>query len=403
MARYTQRTTSGWFTRLKGSFAGMLTGLAMILGAIWMLFWNEGRAVRQYQALDEGQSSVMSISAASLPGNAQGQLVHLNGRVESATPLEDDRFGVRSDGLRLKREVEMYQWVEIEDSEYRTETGGRRVKTVTYDYRREWRRSLINSGEFRHASSHQNPATMPLSSVTRTVPSATLGALTLGPELIEEIDALEPLPVEEISASIPGLGPPQVLGDILYYGNSASPQIGDLRIRFYHTPEQDVTLVGKLSGNRLTEFPTSSGNTLLMLREGLLSAEEVFGKAREDNNTLTWGIRFAGFMLMMFGFRMILKPLRILTDVVPLLGRIAGLAINLGAGLMAVAMAALTIGISWLLFRPLLAVGLLLVGAGALYMLQKLGVIREESDQPPEPAFSDSSRHGPPPPPPPPA
>ncbi len=402
MARYTQRSSTGWVARLKGSFSGMLTGLAMILGAVWLLFWNEGRAVRQYEALNEGQSSVMAISAVQLPSNAQGKLVHLSGRVVSAAPLVDMQFEVRSDGLRLRRVVEMYQWVEIEDSDYRTESGGRRVKTVTYDYEREWRKSLINSGEFRHSDSHQNPTTMPLNGKTHTVASATMGSLTIGPDLLEEIDSQQPLRVNQTSVNIPGLGEPQVYGDYLYYGNLDSPDVGDLRIRFYETPEQNITLIGKLSGTQLTEFPTQSGNTLLMLREGLLDPEEVFGKAHDDNNTLTWGLRITGFMLMMFGFRMTLKPLRILADVVPIVGRIAGLAINLGAGLLAIAVAALTIGISWLLLRPLLAVGLLLVGAGALFMLQKLGVIRDQPEQSPEPEHGGNHRSKPPPPPPPP-
>jgi len=41
-----------------------------------------------------------------------GRLVHVVGEAQPTAPVEDAQFGVSINALKLKRRVEMYQWVE---------------------------------------------------------------------------------------------------------------------------------------------------------------------------------------------------------------------------------------------------------------------------------------------------
>ena len=51
--------STGWVSRLVGSIKGVLVGLVFFAGAFPLLFWNEGRAVRRAQDLEEGRGAVV--------------------------------------------------------------------------------------------------------------------------------------------------------------------------------------------------------------------------------------------------------------------------------------------------------------------------------------------------------
>ena len=57
---YTETTRKSWFQRLQEAIVGVLVGVALGLGSIVGLFWNEGRAVTTSRSLSEGAASVVS-------------------------------------------------------------------------------------------------------------------------------------------------------------------------------------------------------------------------------------------------------------------------------------------------------------------------------------------------------
>jgi hypothetical protein len=68
---------------------------------------------------------------------------------------------------------------------------------------------------------------------------------------------------------------------------------------------------------------------------------------------------------MFFGLSMILKPLSVLADVLPILGDIVEMGMGIVAGLVALVCSLVTIAIAWLFYRPILG-GILLAVAGFL-------------------------------------
>jgi hypothetical protein len=66
---------------------------------------------------------------------------------------------------------------------------------------------------------------------------------------------------------------------------------------------------------------------------------------------------------MMLGFAAVMNPIRVLADVVPVLGGIAGAGLALLALMLTCILAPLVIAVGWLFYRPEVAIAVLVGGA----------------------------------------
>lgn len=383
--RYTEVTRTSWFSRLGGAFKGILTGIILFLVAFPLLFWNEGRAVATYQALLEGAGIVRSVEVDRVNPANEGALIHIRGQATTTETLTDPTFGVSVNALRLARKVEMFQWQEQSETRTTINVGGSETRETVYTYTQGWSEQRIDSSRFNQPQ-YQNPPSMPYSSQRFTAQQATLGAFSLSSGTVERISGFAPLP----SDAVPDV-PETLIGRAVqtehgyYIGfNPHSPQIGDVRISFEQVQPTLISLIARQSGHSFEAYRTSNNRELFMLYTGSRSAEQMFEQAQADNVTLTWLLRALGLFLMMTGIGMILKPISVLLDVLPFLGRISRGMMSLVGLLIALPLTLVTIAIAWLFYRPLLAVVLLTaavaVGFAAVALLRRL---RKRSDDAP--------------------
>lgn len=383
---FTEVTTESWFSRIGKALVGVLIGLLLLAVGVVLLFWNEGRAVTRAKALKEGLGIVVSAPPGrTVPGN-EGKLIHLAGKAVPQGTLQDTQFGLDVAAVKLRRSVEMYQWKEQSKSETQKKLGGGTETVTTYTYRKTWSGTLQDSSRFKKTQGHENPLSMPYSSKTQTAAKVNLGAYTLTSELVGDMDAYQPLPLESLPAA---LAPVAQLDNGAVYLKAAAdsapgnPQIGDTRVRFSMVPAQVVSVVARQTGSLLAPYRTSVGDEIALLETGTHTAAQMFKTAQTDNTILTWILRGAGMLLLLIGFSLVLKPLSVVLDVVPLLGNVAEMGIFLVSALVALIIGCVVIAVAWLFYRPLLGAGLLVLAVGGIITLRRM---RKGSGTAPAPA-----------------
>ncbi len=385
----TEVTNESWFQRIGNAFKGILVGIVLFAAAVCVLFWNEGRAVDRARALTEGLENVRTASPDAVADDNDQKLVHMTGTATTDETATDDMFSVSSPNtLKLRRKVLMYQWQEDEDTEKRKKVGGGTETTTTYTYEKVWSESPISSSDFHPEGANEygegNPP-MPFGGATHTSTPITVGAFTLNPGLVGQIESYESLQVDaEAVAELPenikqgwsshdgglyrSLDPNKT-------GEAADPQVGDLKVAFEVVKPTDVSLIAQQTGDTFQAYqPKSASSTLEILAIGLHSSDELISAEQTKNSNLTWILRGVGLVLMTIGIALVFNPLVVLGDVIPLIGNILGAGVLVFAIVIATAGTLTTISIAWLFFRPVIGISLLVgaigIIAGAIVMFR---------------------------------
>jgi hypothetical protein len=281
---------------------------------------------------------------------------------------------VQENAIRLTRAVEMYQWRENEKTEERQRAGGGTEKVKTYSYDRTWSSTPIESSSFQQTAGHQNPP-FPIGGGEWSAEHVTLGEFTLDDAFVGRMRRSQSLTIDDSvrqqAATL--LGRPVLLADSgIYVGeNPLQPQVGDARIRFEAVRPALVSVVGQQAAGRLTAYETRNGS-LALLEYDAQPADRMFASARGANQRLTWILRLAGFLGFLLGFGLLLRPIRVLADVVPLVGRMVGVGLGLVALGLALISTLVTIAVGWFAYRPVLAsVLLVLAVAVAVWLVMR--------------------------------
>ena len=354
----------------------------MIAAAFPVLFINEGCAVKTRKTLDQGSKEVVLVDPGVIDNANEGKLLHLTGEARSGSTLEDPQFQVKIEALKLKRDVEMYQWKESQSSKTEKKLGGSEEKTTSYTYDKVWEKGRIDSSGFKKASEHSNPSPS-VHPKTWTAHPITVGAFTLNQGLIGQIDQFTPVSIEpntniqSTTESIPHL---KLINGQYYAGNDPSnPQIGDLRISLLKVDNAtEVSIIAQQHGSTFEPFKGESGSTIEILEVGNHSAAAMFAQAQKSNEIKTWVLRGLGFVLMLIGFNLLFKPLSVIADVLPIAGTIVGVGTGIVAFLLSAPLSLLTIASAWVFYRPLIGVPLLLAaGVGIFFLIKKISTYKK--------------------------
>lgn len=199
---FTETTTTSWFERIGKSFKGIVVGFCMFIAAFPLLFWNEGRTIKQTRSLNQTEAELVQANCDEVNQDNDGKPVYMTGDAKTEEVLKDDIFPVSFNGFKLKRNVEMYQWVEHEKTETHKKIGGSEETKTTYTYTKEWSDRPIDSGQFKQPEGRENPA-WDFEGAELVVNSGTIGAFTLSESIIGQMNWYEPFKVEVPTAETP--------------------------------------------------------------------------------------------------------------------------------------------------------------------------------------------------------
>jgi hypothetical protein len=361
--RFTETSTQGFGSRIANSLVGLVVGPLLVIGAIVLLWWNEGRAVHAITGLKDAASQVVEAEASGPSPVNDGKLVHVVGTATAQAPIQDADVGIGfADQVGVARTAEMYQWKETKTERTQENVGGSSTTTTTYDYTREWSEDALDSAAFKYPDGHQNPA-MPFRSKRFAASDAKLGGWTLGADVLDRIDYTQALTPDAPSGWT-------LSGENYYRGDPAAPKVGDMRVRYVGLPSgATISVLAKQSGNGFAAFTTKNGYQVELAAVGDHSAAALIENQRKAEALLTWVLRGVGMLLMFVGIAVFLAPLSTIASVIPLFGRIVGGAAALVALVIAIPLSILVIAFAWLTYRPLIGGSLMLLALAVGYAL----------------------------------
>lgn len=376
----TQETEiTSWSSRLQNSIKGIIGGFILILVGIGLLFWNEGKAVRVYKSIERSKEMVVSLDKPKVLPKNEGKLVHLIGEInlpQDDFMLEDDVFGLKFPVMKLSREVEMYQWKEIQETKKEKLTGGKEKKVTTYKYQKRWSSSEIDSQKFKESSKYHNPQKV-YNSSGKDMPKFKMGDFTLSNSLTFRISNYKPLSFKKEDLNFENDYDLEfhVTDNTIYIGKDPSnPQIGDLKVNFYGVFPGPYSILAQQSQDTLTAYNFEDiDEAVLILKPGKKTAKALLAEQSSNASKLKWILRLIGFLLIAFGLSLILKPLSVVADVIPIIGSFVEGINSLVSLLIALGLSLFVIAVSWVVHRPVFGIGLLILSilAFTLYILRQ--------------------------------
>ena len=361
--QFTQTITTSYGSRIVNSFKGIVFGIILLVASFGILYWNEGRV--DLSAIAKNAISVDS-AVVNSDQTLQGKLVSTTGNLITDETLGDNLYLNPGKYIALKRNVEMYAWVEKESNSSHTNVGGSETTTANYTYVKEWTDSPKSESSFKSPEGHQNPE-MTLSDSSPTVTNAKLGIYSVDPK------SLSLHGFEEVSLNKDNtiLDKNTTLEDNHVYikfskdSSYANPIVGDMRIS-YQAVNSGITgtVFGNLSGDSIVPHIGDKNTTLYEFTTG--SKEEGIATMHSEYETMLWILRALGFVLMFIGFTMLFGPISILLDFFPVFGSISRGLIGLLSFVISLVLSIVTILVSMILHSFVAVITALIIVVGLI-------------------------------------
>ncbi len=328
------------FRKFKGSFGGICIAPVLIVLSLGLLYFGEKQK--------RNSILVESLSLESVEEVSYTEGMHkVKGTPKVSTAAEAPKYG---DVLYYSYQKEEYQ--EVEETEYDTQT----VIEEGEEYEDEIERVKLVE-KWVSIESDSEWADFKLGNYTVNVSGADL----------------------KLDLSSKEYRRDYLSGEYYEYTGSATvdPEIGDYRIRVSYLPlETELLVVGEFTSDIIKQ-----GEIYIITTK---SDSQLISDMKTAETTTYWVMKAASWLLLTFGFLMILSPILSLLDFIPIAGKAASClasVIAAGISLGIVVMGTLIIRYWWLF---LIIGGVIVIGLVLLLILlisRKGGAKKEEAEK----------------------
>lgn len=342
MATLSEEFQKSWLTSI--------VGFLVFCGGVYLLVWNEGRAIHHHLSLEETYNNAITLNPHDrLDPTYNGRVVYITGDLVVNEPLTEPDYGISVQAVKLRRRVQMYQWIEDKSSG---------DDQSNYYYVTEWRDKLVDSSSFYIRHGHENPTKMPLESVTYISPYVRVGPLLLSREVKGKFSDF----TEVTSDERPDRKDIKLHLGIYYHCRDVwNPEVGDIRVQFYYAGQagEPVTIIAKQEDESLVPYVTTKGKEIALVRYGNLNPDDMLKAEFFDAKIETWKLRFFGSCFVYFATICLAKLLKILFDKIPYLRNTISGGVDFKNFFVAGSISLFIIAMAWMLYRPIVAAGLL--------------------------------------------
>lgn len=122
-----------------------------------------------------------------------------------------------------------------------------------------------------------------------------------------------------------------------------------------------------------------NGKEFSRVEMGAVSMDSMFAHAHSSNSTWTWVLRFIGLLLVVSGLKAMFSILTMLFKVLPFLADIVGAGVGLVTSVLGFVWSLLVIAISWLFYRPFIAIVLFVVVVAGIVFLKRRAKVNTQS------------------------
>jgi hypothetical protein len=271
-----------------------LGALILLIGVGLAAVTEKGHIDYRTQIQRHG-GDVLNLGSTGRPdADEQGYMVRVVGSLQVVEAPLDPQFNQQTNQPVLIRHVQMFQWHEMR-------YGG------PASYELDWEDHPIDSSHFEHAEGHANPGKFPLEGAQFDAGLVRLNDFVLDPVLVHALTGSQPITPDLRSL------PSNLAASFSLFDNSlvtsavpSNPQLGDLRVSWEAIPVQDVTVVAKVSGNKLIPASDAADGVGFALQPGDISLADIFPDLPVPPD-YSWLRRLGSILLATLGTALLLR------------------------------------------------------------------------------------------------
>ena len=340
----------------KNIFGTAILGFIILIASIFALFINEHNYVNAIKIANFAEKNAIIVSPKDLNPSNDNKLIFTNGSAYSQELLTDSIIRVPN-AIALFRDTEIYQWEEIRKH--------RDNNKISYTYRKTWSKNLINSDNF-ESSAYKNPKKMKYEPKNIYAHNIGLGKFYLSEEIIKNINSISKITQLPYNSNF------KIYNGFYFTGNDYdNPKIGDQKLSYSYIPSGiKLSIIAKQSGNHLENMNSKYGDFSIVMN-GEKDLKTMISDYKKNLTNNTWLIRGISLLFLFLGLNLIIQPIVNLGNTIPILGELTQMAAFASTLIITIALGTLIISLAWLLFRPEIAIPLIIISILTIISLKK--------------------------------